>query len=289
MKSERRADNRHNRREGNSGSQSAARTLAVLDVLGDSPEALGVREIARRLDLASSIVQRLVTTLVDYNYIERAPDGQKYQVGYRSFQIGRSYVTKSDLYTASLPELRRMADDQINAYLGVRREGVIVYLAALQSKGPIGITGTPGATARLHSTAFGKVLLADMSNSEIASILGGQPFHRMTPKTKVKLVPLLHEIEKVRRLGYAVSDGENIEDVFAVGAAIRDGSGRAVAAISGALPRNQLRKSDIDNLSCIVTDAAQRISQRLGASSSMFPGSARDHSSDAGKPKAVCR
>lgn len=69
----------------------------------------------------------------------------------------------------------------------------------------------------------------------------------------------------MRRLGYAVSDEENIENVFAVGAVVRDSSGRAVASVSGAVQRHQLRKSDIERLCGVVVNAAERISRRLGA------------------------
>lgn len=288
MKTEQRSDNRDgpNPRE---RSQSAGRALAVLDLLADSAEPRGVREIARQLNLASSIVQRLVTTLLDFDYVERAPDGVKYRIGYRAFQVGHSYVSRSDLHAASLPELRRMAEhDQVNAYLGVLRDGAVVYLEALQSKGPIAITSTPGARGWLHSTAFGKALLAELPDNEVAALLGTEPFHRLTAKTKVACKELINDIQSVRRLGYAVSDEENIDNVFAAGAAIRDWTGQTVAAISGALPRNQMRNADIENLCRLVADAAQRISQRLGAPPAVVWAHTAREGSRSGKAENQC-
>jgi DNA-binding IclR family transcriptional regulator len=266
MKMELRSDNRNIA----DVSQSADRALAVLDLLGAGQE-LGVREIARELELAASIVQRMINTLCDRGYVERGPGGQKYRVGYRAFQVGRSYLAHGDLHAVSLPELRTMAErDQINAYLGVLRGGSVVYLEALQSKGPIAITSTQGSSASLHSTAFGKALLAELPDTEIAAILGSEPFQRLTPKTKTTLDEFMKEIQEVRRTGYAVSDEENIEGVFAAGAVVRDASGQAVASVSGAVPRHQLQSDGIDNLCHIVVGAAQRISRRLGASPVML-------------------
>jgi len=271
MEMEHRSDNRNRPAAERNGSQSADRALAVLDLLGDAGQELGVREIARELALAPSIVQRMIKTLSDRGYVERGPGGQKYRVGYRAFQVGRSYLADSDLHAASLPELRTMAErDQINAYLGVLRGGSIVYLEALQSKGPIAITSTPGSSAPLHSTAFGKALLAELPDAEIAGALGPEPFQRLTPKTKTTLREFMQEVEEIRRSGYAISDEENIEGVFAVGAVIRDTSGQAVASISGAVPRHQLQSEGIHNLCRIVADAGQRISRRLGASPAML-------------------
>lgn len=273
MKTELRADNRHKDAGEPGGSQSADRALSVLDLLGDTGQELGVREIARTLDLAPSIVQRMIKTLCNRGYVERGTAGQKYRVGYRAFQVGRSYLAHSDLHAVSLPELRLMAErDQVNSYLGVLRGRAIVYLEALQSRGPIAIVSTPGSSAPLHSTAFGKALLAELPDQEVAAMLEPEPFARLTPKTKTTLDELMRELQEVRRTGFAVSDEENIEGVFAAGAVIRDASGYAVASLSGAVPRHQLQGDGIDSLCRTVTGAAQRISRRLGASPSMLRG-----------------
>jgi DNA-binding IclR family transcriptional regulator len=240
----------------------------VLNLLADGESELGVREIARRLALAPSIVQRLLQTLEQFGYVERAAGGQKYRVGYRAFQVGQRYLAHGDLHAASLPELRIMTDhEQINAYVGVLRDRAMVYLEALQSRGPIAIVSTPGSRAHLHSTAFGKALLAELDDDQVAALLGREPFPRLTAKTKRRLRPLLQDLREVRRTGYAVSDEENIDNVFAIGAVLRDASGQAIAAVSGAVPRHRLDRTDIERLRRIVQGAAERISRRLGAPS----------------------
>lgn len=262
MELEQRSDNRNTA----TGSQSAARALAVLDVLGDASGELGVREIARQLSLAPSVVQRLIQSMAARGYIERANDGQKYRVGLRAFQVGRRYLAYNGLHAASLPELRMMAErEQVNAYLGVLRDRTVVYLDAVQSTGPIAIVSKPGSSASLHSTAFGKALLAELPDEQIESLVGPGPFVRFTKKTKTSLTALMKDIRQVRRTHWAFSDEENIDNVFAAGAVIRDASGEGIGALSGALPRHQLNAAAIVKLSRIVLEAADRISHRLGA------------------------
>ncbi len=79
------------------------------------------------------------------------------------------------------------------------------------------------------------------------------------------------DLRHVRRLGYSVSDDENLEGVFSVGAVIRDSTGSAIAALSCAVPRNRLKRSDRETLYRAVTDATQRISRRLGATAPSGP------------------
>ena len=46
-----------------SGNQSLERGLAILDLLNRAAEPIGIREIARELELSPAIVQRLANTL----------------------------------------------------------------------------------------------------------------------------------------------------------------------------------------------------------------------------------
>lgn len=266
MKTERRSYSRDTVETSALRSRSTARALQVLILMAEAGDELGVREIARRLNIASSIAQRYVSTLAEWGFVEQVDDNQKYRIGYRAFQVGQSYVARNRLQEVSLPELRRMAEkEQINAYLGVLRDSSVIYLEALQSRGPIAITSMPGTRGALHSTAFGKALLADLSDEEVAAHLGAEPYTRKTAKTKTTFKQVIQDIRRVRQAGYAFSDGENLPSVFAVGAAIRDRSGRIVAAVSGALPRSDMRDKDRERLRATVVTAAQRISIRLGA------------------------
>jgi len=265
MKEEQRSDNRNTAAVG-SRSQSTVRALQILIMMAEAGEELGIREIARRLKISSSIVQRYVSTLTEYGFVERAEDGQKYRIGYRAFQVGHAYIAGNNLQQVCLPELRHLAkNDQINAYLGVLRDRSVIYLETVQSSGPIAINSAPGSTGELHSTAFGKVLLAEFSDEEIERMLGSQPYTAKTPKTKTTLDQVMKDIRLVRENGFGVSEGENLANVFAVGAVLRDRTGRAVGAISGALPLNDMNGSDRERLQEVIVAAAQRISMRLGA------------------------
>jgi DNA-binding IclR family transcriptional regulator len=72
-------------------SQSVARAVDILELLSENGS-LGVREIARRMDLSPTIVHRLISTLASTGLAEQAPDTQKYRIGYRAFRIGSSFL-----------------------------------------------------------------------------------------------------------------------------------------------------------------------------------------------------
>jgi DNA-binding IclR family transcriptional regulator len=245
--------------------QSVTRALAILGLLADSAEPLGVRELARRLHLAPSNVQRLITTLARSGYLEQAEVTKRYTIGYRAFQVGNAFVGQSSLYSAVMPELYDLANQHVTGFLGVRRDRSIVYLATVQSEGPVALTHRPGSQTYLHSTAMGKALLAEMPDDEVRALLGERPLPRLTVHTRISLQQLLADLAEVRRVGFAVSDEENRHGFYSAGAAIRDASGLAVAVISGAVPAASLRAPQRAAIGRLVLAAAQRASRKLGA------------------------
>jgi DNA-binding IclR family transcriptional regulator len=247
--------------------QSVTRAIDILDLLAGNAEPLGVREIARRLALAPSNVQRLLKTLAKAGFLEQTQGTLRYKIGYRAFQVGSAFVGQNSLYSAVMPELYALAGRHITGFLGVRRNQALVYLATVQSEGPVAITHRPGSQTYLHSTAMGKALLAELKNDEIRALLGARPLPRLTPSTKVALPQLIKEIEAVRRLGYATSEEENRQGFFSAGAVVRDVSGAAIAVISGAVPTVTMKANDRSAIARQVIDAALNASRKLGAPS----------------------
>jgi DNA-binding IclR family transcriptional regulator len=246
-------------------SQSVARALNVLELLSGNGS-LGVREIARRMEISPTIVHRLISTLASTGYVEQAPDTQKYRIGYRAFRIGCSFLSQNDLDRASTPELVALAEQhQVNSFLGVLRDHAVVYLKVVKSNGPIVIHNAPGSLAEPHSTAFGKVLLAALPDGLVPDVMGREPYKRLTKKTKVSLRALLSELREVRETGIAISDEENLINVYSVGAAVRDATGTVIASLSGAVPRQGLTKREINHLCHLVKEAADNVSRKMGA------------------------
>jgi DNA-binding IclR family transcriptional regulator len=262
---------------GSGTNQSVTRAIEILNLLAENSEPLGVREIARRLALAPSNVQRLIKTLARSGFLEQTEGTLRYRIGYRAFQVGSAFIGQTSLYSAVMPELYTLASQHVTGFLGVRRDQSVIYLATVQSEGPVAVKHRPGSQTYLHSTAMGKALLAEMDDEDIRELLGTQPLPRLTPRTKVSLPQLLKEIETIRRVGYATSDEENRRGFFSAGAVVRDVSGAAIAVVSGAVPTSILKANDRQTVVRQVRQAAQNASRKLGAPDlSVHTGGSRD-------------
>lgn len=89
--------------------QSVTGAIDILDLLASNAEPIGVREIARRLALAPSNVQRLIKTLTKAGFLEQTQETLRYRIGYRAFQVGSAFVGQNSLYSAVMPELYALA------------------------------------------------------------------------------------------------------------------------------------------------------------------------------------
>lgn len=248
-----------------SENQSVSRALAVLDLLSSSASPLGVREIGRQLGIAPSIAQRLVRTLTNAGYLEQTGEASRYTIGYRAFQVGNVFVAQNSIHSAVMPELYAMADQHINGFLGVLRDRAVVYLATVQSTGPIALTHRPGSQTYLHSTALGKAILAEMPDAQVRMLLEEASLPRLTEQTTISVPKLLVELKQVRQQGYATNDEENRYGVYSAGAIVRDSENRPIGALSGGVPSSGLTKKERERVISLVVAAAQNASRRLGA------------------------
>ncbi|HVY56600.1 MAG TPA: IclR family transcriptional regulator [Xanthobacteraceae bacterium] len=269
---------------GSGENQSVSRAIDILNLLADAGEPLGVREIARRLDLAPSNVQRLIKTLAKAGFVEQTEGTLRYKVGYRAFRVGSAFMGQTNLYSAVMPELYELASRHITGFLGVLRDRSVLYLATVPSEGTVAVTHRPGSQTHLHSTAMGKALLAEMSDDAIRNLLGERPLPRLTPRTKVSLSQLLKDVEVVRQTGYATSEEENRHGFFSAGAVVRDASGTAIAVISGAVPMSMLKPNDRALIGRYVLEAAQNASRKLGAPN-LFASAARSRRAAAARAR----
>lgn len=247
------------------GSQSLERGLDILEMIEGEGGTIGVRAIARRLELSPTIVQRLINSLAARGYIEKDRDSGNYRLGHRSLALGASGEHDFDYIVTARAELETLAHKHhLNGFVSVLRDGRAIYLLAVQADGPIAIRVTPGSEMPLHSTAAGKILLAAMPDAEVRKLLGTRKMAAITPHTITDPAALLASLTKVRNQGYATVLEENIPGVLSIGAPIRDRTGSVVAALSVAFPKYLDSGLTLATVTPMVMGAAQRTSRTLG-------------------------
>ena len=248
------------------GSQSLERGLDILEAIEAENGEVGVRELARRLDLSPSIVQRLVSSLALRGYLEKNVTTARYKLGHRAVILGASGERGVDWAAEARRELDRLAlEHQLDGFVAVLRAGRAIYLQAVQAPRPVGIRVAIGSEMPLHSTAAGKVLLAGLDDATARRLLGPRKLAAITPHTITDPAALVALLSRIRRQGYATVAEENIPGILSVGAPIGDRAGQVVAALSVAFPKYLDGGESLQSVIPLVTAAAARISRALGA------------------------
>jgi IclR family pca regulon transcriptional regulator len=122
-----------------------------------------------------------------------------------------------------------------------------------------------GAASRLpaHCTALGKVLLANLSESESKAIVSELELSREGPNTITRKGQLRSELAQIRDVGFAVEDEELTAGVLSIAAPIR-ASDELLGAIDVSAPTSLIDcKAMIERCGSHLLAASERIASAL--------------------------
>jgi DNA-binding IclR family transcriptional regulator len=199
---------------------SVERAIAVLDVLADGGE-LGTNEIARRSGINASTVSRLLATLASARYVEHVAGSGRYRLAVRLIELGNTVLERLDLRELARPHLQALVRDTgETATLSAAGEHHAVTIDFAHGSSVVQSVAQLGRPSVGHATAAGKVLLAFG-----AIALPAEPFTAFTPRTITTRSELEHELDRVRRSGYAEAHEEREEGLAAIAAPVLDSHG----------------------------------------------------------------
>jgi IclR family acetate operon transcriptional repressor len=152
------------------------------------------------------------------------------------------------------------------AYLSVRRGNQAVCIAWEPGRAVGVLVLRPGRTLPLHAGAAGRSLLAfDGVLDEYLKTVSASQLHRFTARTLTDAAELRDDVERTRRRGYTVSDGDVTDGIAALGVPIRVREGREINPhAEGALSLAGVRKEIISReteISELLSEAAKKLSQ----------------------------
>jgi DNA-binding IclR family transcriptional regulator len=154
---------------------------------------------------------------------------------------------------------------EYNFYLGMlSRRFDVIYLAVLDGRGPIKIAVEAGATISPHSTALGKLLLAHLDDEQLLAFLNQSPLEAFTSRTITNKERFRKEISEIRRVQYAVNDGEHYENVAAVAVPVFNEAAEVKMSVSLGYPRQLVvdKRLQVAPLVSLAREVAQQIALR---------------------------
>jgi IclR family acetate operon transcriptional repressor len=226
--------------------QSVQKAIALLRAAAaDQRGAPSVSALARAAGLPRATALRLVVTLEEEGFLMRADGSERVVIGPELMAIARRVdyaAVLSELAREPLRELAERVRETVTLSI-VGRAGELELVQ--QVDGPRQIRPRPwvGQHFPLHASSSGKILLASVSD-ELRERLLPRPLPQLTPATITSPAALAHELERVRRLGYATTVDELEEGLagISVGLFGADGELLAVVNVSGPTQRLDVRR-----------------------------------------------
>jgi len=250
-------------------SQSLERGLAILSCFTPKRPVLGIADIADELGMSRSTTHRYVITLLALGYLEQGAS-RKYRLGLRVTDLGMSALNSTGLREHAHPyleELRQRTSYTVS--LAVLDGPEILYIDRVRSfrrgQGQVNGDVTTGSRLPAHSTAMGKLLLANLPESDQRELIASMKLTKSAPNTITGKKALRDELDEVLDANFAVDDEELARDLYSIAAPVRNDRRDVVAAVDIAAPSSMISLGElVDALGPHLISTADRISARLG-------------------------
>ncbi|MFH1025147.1 MAG: IclR family transcriptional regulator [Nitrospirota bacterium] len=201
---------------------SIIRAVNILKVLSEGANQLS--DISKKLQLGKGTVHRILTTLEETGFVIQDPSSRRYFLGPLIISLSsKSAIAHHFLLNCSHEELKRLSDfSRETVNLQVRMGFQRVCLDEVESQEPIKYISGKGSLQPIHLGSAGKLLLSEIMDEELQSLLDHITFAPVCTNTITDKTAMLREIKKIRKQGYAVSFSERIKGSASISVPIRN-------------------------------------------------------------------
>ncbi len=237
------------------GIQVIARAATILRALENEKEGLSLGEIAKRVNLPRSTVQRIVNALAEENILIAATLNARVKLGPALLRLAaNSSFDFSSFVRPHLDSLARQTGETVD--LSMHQGDKMVFVDQIPGSHRLRAMSAVGDSFLMYSSANGKAALSLMLDDEIRKLYGRR-LEKETEQTISDTNSLIEEVHLIRESNIAVDQEEHTEGICAVGTAFRDPTDR-IFAVSVPVPTVRfIRHKDS------IVDALKEFRERL--------------------------
>lgn len=238
--------------------QSLARGLTVLKIMADVDQGISVTALAAQLGVDKGTASRMLHTLKNHGFVEKAPDGRRFQLGPALVRLSRVVIERSKLREMAKPYLKQLVELTGEcAHLAIYAQGQALYIDQVESDASLRVNADVGHMAPLYCTALGKALLA-FGDYPIPTNL-----EKRTPGTITHSEKLDYELADIRQRGFAVDNEEYDSGVRCIAVPILDYKGDIAGAIGISGPAARMKPEKMTEFARQVCRIGKALSDRL--------------------------
>jgi DNA-binding IclR family transcriptional regulator len=221
--------------------------------------------VASAIAVHKSTAFRLLAALEGRGLVEQTGRRGKYRLGVGLIPLAGAVTDRLDVVQQGREVCARLAaelGETVN--VAVLQEHYAVNVDQARGQPTVATHNWIGRLTPLHCTASGKVLLAHLEPARRAALLDASGMAAFTPSTVTTRERLDEELARVRESGYAIAVQEYELGLNAAASAVRDRSGRVIAAVSVSGPAYRLDELRVRQLVDPLLAGTAEISRRMG-------------------------
>lgn len=222
---------------------------------------VGLSELSRRLDVPKASVQRALTTLANVGWLRHDVNQPGLWVVTARFSAladaSPSVIAARDAARPLLRTLREKAEGASGFFV---LDGDRMVMLAGPDESTLRAQQSTFGPLPVHVSAAGRAILAHLPDDTVEEIL-----QRVLPDSADGEESAIGDhvrdsIAEARRDGYAVVQGEYVDDLGVVAAAVVDGGGAPVAGLAVMVPLDRISGGGGPDLGTLVVRAAESVS-----------------------------
>jgi len=243
------------------------KVASLLIALAGEKRALDLTEIASQTGINKSTACRILKRLALHRLVDQDASSGRYRLGIALFELGRRVgdtVHLSEVAKPVLESLARESGETAHFAILDAHEGRVVHLARVESPHPVrAVPSRTGERYPFHCLSVGKAIAAFLPEEERKLLLSHSKFERFTRRTITRRGDLERELEKVRRLGYAVDNEEYYEGIRCVSVPVRGQADALLGGLSLAGPTSRMTLDRLEQLAALLGRAATEIANEI--------------------------
>jgi IclR family transcriptional regulator, acetate operon repressor len=252
---------------------SVDRALTVI-LAFEQADSFTIGEIGALLGVSRSTAYRLLKLLEHREFVRQDSRTKAFHGGPALLRVGLAAVSRSDLRMKLRPLLERIvsAVDETAHLVVLQREDAF-YMDCVEGSKIVRATPRVGTSLPAHVTAAGKVLLAKLPQERLDAILAGE-LRALTDRSTTSPKALRDELDRVRRQGWALNDGESEVGLRAVAVPVDASTAQTGvdAAITIAGPAQRLDDARLQEVVATALDCLRRVDHDDSGTSANGPG-----------------
>lgn len=240
--------------------QTLERALGVLKAFGGSPKPLTHAELVRRTGYSKASISRVAATLVALGYLDRAPDGVRFQIGVRGLRIGHRYLSNSLVTRVAKPIMQQLADrNNMSVGLAVANQLDMIYIEYCNSSSIATLRLGVGRTVPMELSSIGWAYVWAQSPARRQHLLF-DILKKIGSYGPAVVAKMEHAFEDLDKYGYCMAAGQYQRDTFAVSVPVLLGDPPVVMALNCSAVSYV---PDLGHIRKVLTPSLQRTAEKL--------------------------